>query len=68
MNSRIVRIEGDADARRVERALNAIDGVSATVAPGSGKALVQAEPQVEDGALRAAVEEAGGRVAGIESG
>ncbi len=69
MNTRTVKIEGMMCAHcsaHVEKALNAIDGVSATVDLASKTATVHAEPQVEDAALKAAVEEAGYEVVSID--
>ena len=51
---------------RVEKALNAVPGVSATVDLEQKTATVHAEPQVADAALRQAVEDAGYSVVSIE--
>ena len=51
---------------RVEKALNAIDGVSATVDLEGKTATIHAEPQVENDALKAAVENAGYEVMSID--
>ena len=68
MNERTIKIEGMMCTHcsgAVEKALNALDGVSATVDLESKTASVRAEPQVTDDALRAAVEEAGYQVVEI---
>lgn len=69
MKTRTMKIEGMMCTHcsgRVEKALNAIDGVSATVDLGAKTAHVTAEPQIEDSALKAAVEDAGYEVISIE--
>ncbi len=69
MKTRTMKIEGMMCTHcsgRVEKALNAIDGVSATVDLDAKTAHVTAEPQVEDSALKAAVEDAGYEVISIE--
>ena len=69
MKNRTMKIEGMMCTHcsgRVEKALNALDGVSATVDLEAKTAHVTAEPQVEDSVLKAAVEEAGYEVIGIE--
>ena len=69
MKTRTMKIEGMMCMHcsgRVEKALNAIDGVSATVDLEAKTAHVTAEPQVEDSALKAAVEDAGYEVISIE--
>ena len=69
MKTRTMKIEGMMCMHcsgRVEKALNAIDGVSATVDLDAKTAHVTAEPQVEDSALKAAVEDAGYEVISIE--
>ena len=69
MTTRTMKIEGmmcTHCSSRVEKALNAIDGVSATVDLESKTATVHAEPQVDDAALKAAVEDAGYKVVSID--
>ena len=69
MTTRTMKIEGmmcTHCSSRVEKALNAIDGVSATVDLESKTATVHAEPQVDDAALKAAVEDAGYTVVSID--
>ena len=69
MKTRTMKIEGMMCAHcsgRVEKALNTIDGVSATVDLDAKTASVHAEPQVTDSVLKAAVEEAGYEVVSIE--
>ena len=69
MKSRTMKIEGMMCMHcsgRVEKALNAIDGVSATVDLDAKTAQITAEPQVEDSVLKAAVEDAGYEVISIE--
>ena len=69
MKTRTMKIEGMMCTHcsgRVEKALNAIDGVSATVDLDAKTAQITAEPQVEDSALKAAVEDAGYEVVSIE--
>ena len=69
MKTRTMKIEGMMCMHcsgRVEKALNAIEGVSATVDLEAKTATVTAEPQVEDSALRAAVEDAGYEVISID--
>ena len=69
MKTRTIKIEGMMCAHcsgRVEKALNTIDGVSATVDLDAKTASVHAEPQVTDSVLKAAVEEAGYEVVSIE--
>ena len=69
MTTRTMKIEGmmcTHCSSRVEKALNAIDGVSATVDLEHKTATVHAEPQVEDAALKTAVEDAGYTVVSID--
>ena len=69
MTTRTMKIEGmmcTHCSSRVEKALNAIDGVSATVDLEGKTATVHAEPQVDDAALKAAVEDAGYTVVSID--
>ena len=69
MTTRTMKIEGmmcTHCSSRVEKALNAVDGVSATVDLESKTATVHAEPQVDDAALKAAVEDAGYKVVSID--
>ena len=69
MKTRTMKIEGMMCTHcsgRVEKALNAIDGVSATVDLEAKTAQITAEPQVEDDTLKAAVEDAGYEVVSIE--
>ena len=69
MKTRTMKIEGMMCTHcsgRVEKALNAIDGVSATVDLEAKTAHVTVEPQVEDSTLKAAVEDAGYEVLSIE--
>ena len=69
MKTRTMKIEGMMCTHcsgRVEKALNAIDGVSATVDLDAKAAQITAEPQIEDSALKAAVEDAGYEVISIE--
>ena len=69
MTTRTMKIEGmmcSHCSSRVEKALNAIDGVSATVDLEGKTATVHAEPQIEDTALKAAVEDAGYTVVSID--
>lgn len=69
MNTKTMKIKGMMCmhcAGRVEKALNALDGVSATVDLEGKKAVVTAEPGVTDEALKAAVTNAGYEVIGIE--
>ena len=69
MKTRTMKIEGMMCTHcsgRVEKALNAIDGVSATVDLDAKTAQITAEPQIEDSALKAAVEDAGYEVISIE--
>lgn len=69
MKTRTMKIEGMMCTHcsgRVEKALNAIEGVSATVDLDAKTASVHAEPQIEDSALRSAVENAGYEVISIE--
>ena len=69
MKNRTMKIEGMMCMHcsgRVEKALNAIDGVSATVDLDAKAAQITAEPQIEDSALKAAVEDAGYEVISIE--
>ena len=69
MKNRTMKIEGMMCMHcsgRVEKALNAISGVSAAVDLDAGTAHVTAEPQIEDDILKAAVEDAGYQVISIE--
>ena len=69
MTTRTMKIEGmmcSHCSSRVEKALNAIDGVSATVDLEGKTATIHAEPQVENDALKAAVENAGYEVVSID--
>ena len=69
MTTRTMKIEGmmcSHCSSRVEKALNAIDGVSATVDLEGKTATVHAEPQIEDAALKTAVEDAGYTVVSID--
>ena len=69
MKNRTMKIEGMMCmhcSARVEKALCAIDGVSATVDLDAKTAQITAEPQVEDSVLKAAVEDAGYEVISIE--
>ena len=69
MKTRTLTIEGMMCTHcsgAVEKALNALPGVRATVDLSAKTASVTAEPSVEDAALRAAVEAAGYRVVGME--
>lgn len=69
MKTRTMKIEGMMCTHcsgRVEKALNAIEGVSATVNLEAKTATVTSEPQIEDSVLKAAVEDAGYEVTGIE--
>jgi len=69
MNTKTVRIEGmmcKHCAARVEKALNALPGVTAAVDLEGRKAVVSAEPAVTDEALKTAVTDAGYEVVGIE--
>lgn len=51
---------------RVEKALNALDGVKATVDLSAGKATVECGADISDSALREAVEALGFDCTGIE--
>lgn len=67
---KIVYIEGmhcDHCVQSVQNAINRIDGAVATVSLQDKKAVVNYDRAIEDAQLRAAVEEAGFRVASIES-
>lgn len=69
MKTRTLTIEGmmcTHCSAAVEKALNALPGVSATVDLSAKTATVTADPSVEGAALRAAVEAAGYRVVGME--
>ena len=69
MTTRTMKIEGmmcSHCSSRVEKALNAIDGVSATVDLEGKTATVHAEPQVDNAALKTAVEDAGYTVVSID--
>ena len=69
MKTRTMKIEGMMCTHcsgRVEKALNAIEGVSATVDLDAKTASVHAEPQIEDSVLRAAVENVGYEVIAID--
>ena len=69
MTTRTMKIEGmmcTHCSSRVEKALNAIAGVSATVDLEGKTATVHAEPQVDNAALKAAVEDAGYQVVSID--
>ena len=69
MKKRMMKIEGMMCTHcsgRVEKALNAIEGVSATVDLAAKAAQITAEPQVKDSTLKAAVENAGYEVVSIE--
>ena len=46
-------------SKRVEKALNTIEGVSATVDLAAKTAVIHAEPQIKPDVLRSAVEDAG---------
>ena len=68
MVTKTMKIEGMMCAHcsgRVEKALNAVPGVSATVDLEKKTATVHAEPQVADDALRQAVTDAGYEVVSI---
>ncbi len=67
--TKTIQIEGMSCAHcsgRVEKALNAIDGVTATVDLEGKKANVQIAGNVSDDVLKAAVEDAGYEVVGIQ--
>ena len=69
MTTRTMKIEGMMCMHcsgRVEQALNAIPGVTATVNLEAKSATVHAEPQVESSALQKAVEDAGYKVISID--
>lgn len=69
MTTHTMKIEGmmcSHCSARVEKALNAIEGVSATVDLAGKTATVHAEPQVDAAALKAAVEEAGYEVVSVD--
>ena len=69
MVTKTMKIEGMMCAHcsgRVEKALNAVPGVSATVDLEKKTATVHAEPQVTDDALRQAVTDAGYTVVSID--
>ena len=66
---KLIHIEGMSCSHcsgRVEKALNALDGVSATVSLEDKAATVTLSKDVSDDALRAAVTDAGYEVTGIE--
>ena len=69
MKTKTLKIEGMMCAHcqaHVDKALNALEGVSATVDLEGGKAVCQVADTVTDEALKAAVTEAGYTVTGIE--
>ena len=69
MMTKTIQIEGMTCSHcsgRVEKALNSIDGVSATVDLEGKKANVQISGNVSDAALKAAVEDAGYEVVAIQ--
>lgn len=69
MKTRTMKIEGMMCMHcsgAVEKALNALSGVSATVDLAAKTASVTADDTVTDAALKAAVEAAGYQVVGIE--
>ena len=69
MKTRTMKIEGMMCMHcsgRVEKALNAIDGVSATVDLDAKTAQITAEPQIEDSVLKTAVEDASYEVISIK--
>ncbi len=70
-NAAELRVEGmvcENCARRVENALNALDGVWASVDPGTGRAVVRAVAPPDGDALREAVRKAGYAVTQIAQG
>ena len=69
MMTKTIQIEGMSCSHcsgRVEKALNSIDGVSATVDLEGKKANVQITGNISDAALKAAVEDAGYEVVSIQ--
>lgn len=65
---KIINIEGmscGGCSSRLERVLNAINGVNAKVSHEDGKAIIQIEDAITDDILKAAIENAGFTVTGI---
>ena len=69
MNTRVIQIEGMSCAHCstcVEKALNSVPGISATVNLENKTAVVYTEPYVKLSSLRQAVEDSGYQVINIE--